>query len=584
MAALAVVSLLATLLAMITATTLVASADQPPGGEVQEFGNTYVLLDSTDPGGPVFDSPAYDPTTVATDLVGQDDDYLQIPLGFSFTFYGTAYANAYVSTNGHITFGTGNTDYDAADDPLSTNTDSEVPSAFGYWTDLDPDDNCEVDSPTPVTYDTFGTPGSRVFVAEWYSCPNDWGNNLPADYLQFQIRLFEGKNWIEYHYYDVVESEGPNSNGLYSIVGVRAGAAGSAYLQYSFDEAVIDNNMAIRIWQPKCNGVLADVVGTRGNDNLTSPLWGGGSTFGHLGNDTLNGSTFDDNLCGGDGVDTIYGDIGNDYISGGAGGDILNGDNGNDFIYGNAGGDTITGGQGIDYLYGAGGNDTLSGGPGNDYIYGQGQIDILNGEGGDDELFGGASPDTLNGGTGADTLNGGSGDDIMNGGADPDLMIGGAGNDMMNGGSGEDIMNGGGGNDTIEGFDDNDSINGGGGTDTLYGYGGDDVMTGGPGADYLNGGDGDDMMTGNGDNDQLLGATGADVLAGSGGDDTLSGGEGPDTAIGGPGMDTVNGGAGDDILYGNGDNDTLNGGSGVNELDGGGGTDSCLLGMQIRCE
>jgi hypothetical protein len=40
-------------------------------------------------------------------LAGVDDGFVLAPLGFSFSFYGTDYSDAFLSTNGLITFTTG---------------------------------------------------------------------------------------------------------------------------------------------------------------------------------------------------------------------------------------------------------------------------------------------------------------------------------------------------------------------------------------------------------------------------------------------------------------------------------------------
>ncbi|MBD2571403.1 calcium-binding protein, partial [Anabaena lutea] len=64
---------------------------------------------------------------------------------------------------------------------------------------------------------------------------------------------------------------------------------------------------------------------------------------------------------------------------------------------GTEGNDTITGTSGNDNLYGLGGNDTLNGGSGNDELYGGNGNDILNGDAGDDYLYRDSGNDTING-------------------------------------------------------------------------------------------------------------------------------------------------------------------------------------------
>jgi hypothetical protein len=146
-----------------------------------------------------------------------------------------------------------------------------------------------------------------------------------------------------------------------------------------------------------CDGRIATIVGTAGNDVIT----------GTPGNDVIHGL---------DGNDLIRGLGGNDVICGGRGNDTLFGGPGNDVLFGNDGNDRLFGDAGNDRLHGAGGNDSLSGGTGNDNLLG---------ETGNDMLTGDAGNDTLNGGTGNDRLNGGPGRDICSGSLGTDANTGG---------------------------------------------------------------------------------------------------------------------------------------------------------------
>lgn len=100
------------------------------------------------------------------------------------------------------------------------------------------------------------------------------------------------------------------------------------------------------------------------------------------GGQTINGTTGNDSLVGGEG---------NDTINGLAGTDVLHGMGGNDSIMAHAGHDTLTGGDGNDWLQGGLWSDTITGGAGNDsFVYaeaGTGQVDrILDFAPGTDEL------------------------------------------------------------------------------------------------------------------------------------------------------------------------------------------------------
>ena len=134
---------------------------------------------------------------------------------------------------------------------------------------------------------------------------------------------------------------------------------------------------------PTCNGEIATIVGTHGDDVLV----------GTEGRDVIMGLR---------GRDRIRGLGGNDVICGNAGADTIDGGPGADTLFGNGGRDDITGGDGADELHGGGGKDRIFGGNGADTIIGGKAADRLFGENGRDNLTGLLGPDFLNGGLDAD--------------------------------------------------------------------------------------------------------------------------------------------------------------------------------------
>ncbi|NNE73633.1 MAG: calcium-binding protein [Acidimicrobiales bacterium] len=97
----------------------------------------------------------------------------------------------------------------------------------------------------------------------------------------------------------------------------------------------------------KCNGQLATITGTSGDDVI----------YGTPGRDVINAFA---------GNDTIYGYRGNDVICGGNGNDIIRGGKGNDLVIGGNGVDQIRGGLDDDDLRGTNGTGSISGGGGVD--------------------------------------------------------------------------------------------------------------------------------------------------------------------------------------------------------------------------
>ena len=104
------------------------------------------------------------------------------------------------------------------------------------------------------------------------------------------------------------------------------------------------------------------------------------------GDDTQDGTKFDDLIKGRGGDDILRALGGNDDVFGGLGNDLLKGGAGDDFLNGGAGVDHLVGGKGNDTLFGGGGSDVLNGGDG---------FDFLNGNGGNARLTGGADADNF---------------------------------------------------------------------------------------------------------------------------------------------------------------------------------------------
>lgn len=256
---------------------------------------------------------------------------------------------------------------------------------------------------------------------------------------------------------------------------------------------------------------MHNLVGTTGDDSLTSYDDGAVTYYGLAGNDNLNSSNSNN------GNDLLDGGEGNDTLSSGAGDDTLVGGTGNDTLYAGSGNDTFTFalGDGQDTIYEESGTDTvqLAAGIspndvtvkrveryGGNVTYYDLEISIL---GTSDKVtvqqyFGysgwngfSATPNqmieqitfadgtiwtqstiydklhNLTGTTGSDSfvsydngavnyqglasndaLTGAGGNDTLDGGADNDTLNGGAGNDLLVGGTGNDATNGGSGDDS----------------------------------------------------------------------------------------------------------------------------------------
>lgn len=291
------------------------------------------------------------------------------------------------------------------------------------------------------------------------------------------------------------------------------------------------------------------------------------------GNDIVTGSTFADDLRGGQGDDTLNGNAGNDTLNGGKGVDVLRGGADDDTLQvrDNEGiGDTFDGGSENDTLQLLGAV-TLAG-----FNATAASIEILQGSGrgltgtnlgdvfdlsglsamtgvlfidarsGDDTLIGSGFADDLRGDQGNDTLEGRAGNDILNGGKGADTLLGGADDDILQVRGDEgmgDTFDGGTGTDTLQLI----------GAVTLAGFNATassiEILQGsGKG---VNGTEQADVFNFSG----LTATSGVQLIDARGGNDTL---------IGSNFADTLRGGNGDDTLDGRGGNDFLDGGSGAN--------------------
>jgi hypothetical protein len=172
-------------------------------------------------------------------LPNVDDAFAQVPIGFDFNFYGTAYTDAFVSTNGLITFGSGNAAFTNTNLTASP-TQASIAVLFDDWTTTGGAD--------AVYYLTSGIAGHQQFVVQWNNVGSFGG---PADnFVTFQAILFESNGDIYINYFDTLSGDG-RDNGGSSTVGIKdVGAQGGNRLLWSFNQNVIGGGTALRFQRP----------------------------------------------------------------------------------------------------------------------------------------------------------------------------------------------------------------------------------------------------------------------------------------------------------------------------------------------
>ncbi|MGB3776460.1 MAG: choice-of-anchor D domain-containing protein, partial [Leeuwenhoekiella sp.] len=212
------------------------AADSRQGTQVEysigtDNGYGYSWIDSDEEGGPVyaFNDITGTGTEITADLGG--DGTAQIPIGFSFEFYGAMYDNAFVNANGFVAFQapTGNT-YTNQQIP----TDGTVNNMIaGLWDDLEPQT-----FEGSVHYQAF----EDRFVVQWTDAADFLGTADVA--VTFQIVLNSDGN-IDVYYEDVEGADFLNS----ATVGIE-NADGTDGAQVAFNTAYIKDGLALRFVKP----------------------------------------------------------------------------------------------------------------------------------------------------------------------------------------------------------------------------------------------------------------------------------------------------------------------------------------------
>jgi Ca2+-binding RTX toxin-like protein len=333
------------------------------------------------------------------------------------------------------------------------------------------------------------------------------------------------------------------------------------------------------------NTRLIDVIGRRGNDNLSM-----NETNGALPKANILGASGNDTLTGGSGDDVLDGGQGNDRLIGNGGADLLLGGDGNDLIDGGGGNDTALLGAGDDsFVWNPGdGSDAVDGQTGNDSM-------VFNGSNANENItlsangnrlrlacdVGAVTMDTneietveINAAGGADAI---ALDDLsstsvkkvnVNLGANSSAVGGDSQSDTVtvNGTDGADFVQitGSGSSYSVAGLSTLVTVaNSEGNVDDLVV----NLLDGNDTSDAsalpagvtrltIDGGAGDDVVTGSQGADTLFGGDGSDLVSGGRGDDTALLGDGNDTFVWNPGdgNDRVDGQAGFDTLVFNGSN------------------------------
>lgn len=228
-------------------------------GGPDSFG--YEWTDSKDPA-PKVNYNWISATGGTNTFVTGDDSYGgPYNIGFTFSFYGNSYSQFYVDSNGLIYF----------TDPFSSNLGNDpIPTAVPpdnfiavLWDDLNPS---EYFPSGTIYYQLFGSAPNRYLVVEWNNIYFYFPNS--NDQITFEAILYEAGGEIKLQYQDVSGSDPIKDFGGSATVGIED-STGTQGLQYSNNQAIITNNLAISFGKSKPGKIdglnIVDGFGPKGN-------------------------------------------------------------------------------------------------------------------------------------------------------------------------------------------------------------------------------------------------------------------------------------------------------------------------------
>lgn len=159
-----------------------------------------------------------------------DECSANVPLGFEFSFYGGKVTNAYLQSNGYISFVNGDVHYENVPVPSVAEPNGFIAP---FWDDLD----LSVDG--SVFYTTVGEAPSRIFIAQWQNASRYFD---PGTLVTFQVLLHEQNGRIVFQYKTLTgDAEAMGSD---ATVGIEnfAGASGT---QYSYLQPSLSSGLRI---------------------------------------------------------------------------------------------------------------------------------------------------------------------------------------------------------------------------------------------------------------------------------------------------------------------------------------------------
>lgn len=174
-----------------------------------------------------FPLPCDDISASGTQVGLCDDCQASVPIGFSFSAYGSPFTTASIGSNGTFSIG-GNagTGYSNGNLPSASPAGGTANNFLApFWDDLNPGNG------GTVRYQTLGEAPSRRFVAQWNITFYSGGNG--ADLLMFRVVLHETTNVIDVCYVDTISGNAAGNNGASATVGFQRNSTNAFVFSYN---------------------------------------------------------------------------------------------------------------------------------------------------------------------------------------------------------------------------------------------------------------------------------------------------------------------------------------------------------------
>jgi subtilisin family serine protease len=190
---------------------------------------SYTCQDASDPWVDVT------PGTKLATASNSDDGFSPLNISFPFTYFGSTYTTAYVSSNGFLTLGSSSGADAFANAALPA---SGVPNGVvaPFWDDLDPA------AAGDVYAGLTGSPGSRVLHVEWFNVPHFTLSSSGT--ATFELSLYEATGKIVFRWLDTDLGNAGWNAGASASAGVE-NLSGTVGRQLSYNQPLLTSGRAV---------------------------------------------------------------------------------------------------------------------------------------------------------------------------------------------------------------------------------------------------------------------------------------------------------------------------------------------------